>query len=48
MITGFVACFIEMSIQKQDAKKDKDLLQFPQRKEIWQDCCFCYSDAVVL
>jgi high-affinity K+ transport system ATPase subunit B len=32
MITGFVVCFIGMSMHKQEAKKDEDLLAIPPKK----------------
>jgi hypothetical protein len=32
MITGFVVCFIGMSMQKQEAKNDEDLLEIPPKK----------------
>jgi len=32
MITGFVVCFIGMSMQKQEAKEHEDLLAIPPKK----------------
>ena len=32
MITGFVLCFIGMSMQKQEAKENEDLLAIPPKK----------------
>jgi hypothetical protein len=32
MITGFVVCFIGMSMQKQEAKENEDLLAIPPKK----------------
>ena len=32
MITGFVICFIGMSMQKQEAKENEDLLAIPPKK----------------
>ena len=32
MITGFVVCFIGMSMQKQEAKENDDLLAIPPKK----------------
>jgi len=32
MITGFVVCFIGMSMQKQESKRDEDLLAIPPKK----------------
>ena len=32
MITGFVICFIGMSMQKQEAKEIEDLLAIPPKK----------------
>ena len=32
MITGFVVCFIGMSLQKQEAKEPEDLLAIPPKK----------------
>lgn len=32
MITGFVVCFIGMSMQKQETKKADDLLAIPPKK----------------
>jgi heme/copper-type cytochrome/quinol oxidase subunit 4 len=32
MITGFVVCFMGMSMQKQEAKETEDLLAIPPKK----------------